>query len=246
MITTYKCDISHRQGVTEHPYRYIPIMCDVAHMTRKTFPIEAVRRSITRLMDENDDKAKPLAETLGFGETAIRDIFLDKAKSVGGSKLAAIAAHYGVTVEEILMGVATTKGASPVIEGHLVRWVPLIGLASAGAWREAISFSMGEVSVRADKAGRKAFAVEICGDSMDKILPEGGWAVVDPDMTSLYDEKVYLVMNADYDATLKRYRSNPARLEPVSHNPTYETIMIEPGTISVVGRVVAYGNDDGL
>lgn len=133
-----------------------------------------------------------------------------------------------------------------VIEGYDVRWVPLVGLASASSWREAIAMPMGEVSVRADKAGRNAFAVEIKGDSMDKLLPEGGWAIVDPDQVSLYDNRVYLVSNLEHESTLKRYRSNPARLEPCSNNPEHETIVITPSAVHVVGRVVAYGNDDGL
>ena len=133
-----------------------------------------------------------------------------------------------------------------VVEGYEVRWVPLIGLAPASSWREAITMPMGEVSVRADKAGRKAFAVEVKGDSMDKLLPEGGWAVVDPDQTNLWDNRVYLVTNAEHDATMKRYKSNPARLEPVSHNPEHETLPINAQSIQVIGRVVAYGHDEGL
>lgn len=59
-------------------------------------------------MDERDDKAKPLAAQLGFSETGVRDIFLEKTKSVGGPKLAKLAEHYGVSVEAIMAGTATT------------------------------------------------------------------------------------------------------------------------------------------
>lgn len=127
-----------------------------------------------------------------------------------------------------------------------IRWVPLIGLAPAGSWREAILMPMGEVPVRSSVAGKRAFAVEVDGDSMNQILRDGGWAVIDPDQTYLYDSRVYLVSNADHDATLKRYRSNPARFEPVSDNPEHETIYVVGELIRVVGRVVSYGNDDGL
>lgn len=156
--------------------------------------------------------------------------------------LRAIAAAANRTVDEML-GI---QGPATVVEGYEVRWVPLIGLAPASSWREAIALPMGEVSVRADKAGRSAFAVEIKGDSMDKLLPEGGWAVVDPDQTNLYDNRVYLVCNGEYEATVKRYKSNPARLEPCSYNPEHETFMIAPHAVNVVGRVVAYGHDEGL
>jgi len=156
--------------------------------------------------------------------------------------LRAIAAAANRSVDE-LIGI---QPASTEVEGYGVRWVPLIGLAPASSWREAIAMPMGEVSVRADKTGRNSFAVEIKGDSMDKLLPEGGWAVVDPDQTNLYDNRVYLVSNDDYETTLKRYKSNPARLEPCSHNPEHETFMIVPHAVKVLGRVVAYGHDEGL
>lgn len=151
-------------------------------------------------------------------------------------------AELGATTVDELLGIPT----GPVVEGYEVRWLPLIGLAPAGSWREAIAMPMGEVPVRADRAGRNAFAVEVKGDSMDKVLPEGGWAIVDPDRTGLYDNGVYLVSNDEHDVTLKRYKSNPARLEPVSHNPEHEVTIIERKAINVIGRIVAYGNNEGL
>lgn len=127
-----------------------------------------------------------------------------------------------------------------------VQWVPVIGLASAGNWNEAVLMASGEVSIPLRKAGKRAFAVEIVGDSMNKLLPEGGWAVVDPDQTDLYSGRVYLVQNGDDDVTIKRYASDPARLEPVSTNELHKPIALTGLPYRVIGRVVAYGNDDGL
>jgi|GEM_PF-2459030 len=127
-----------------------------------------------------------------------------------------------------------------------VQWVPLIGLASAGNWNEAVLMASGEVSIPLRKAGKRAFAVEIKGDSMDKLLPEGGWAVIDPDQNDLYSGRVYLVQNGDDEVTIKRYASDPARLEPVSHNELHKPIPLSGYPYRVIGRVVAYGNDEGL
>lgn len=127
-----------------------------------------------------------------------------------------------------------------------VQWVPRIGLASAGNWNEAVLMSAGEVAIPLRKAGKRAFAVEIRGDSMDMLLPEGGWAVIDPDQTNLYTGRVYLVQNADSEVTVKRYASDPARLEPVSRNDMHQPIMLTGYAYTVIGRVVAYGNDEGL
>lgn len=110
MEVDYKCVQTHRQGVSDAPYINSEMSCDNTHMSKQPFPIDAVRQSIRRMMDERGDKAKPLAIGLGLSETGIRDIFLEKTKSVGGPKLAVIARYYGVTVDEIMAGTATTVG----------------------------------------------------------------------------------------------------------------------------------------
>lgn len=197
------------------------------------------------------DRVKQIRLSKGLDQTEFGDLLevsqstvtrWERGAQPKPDALSKIADLAGISVDQLL-GVTAKE---PQIEGYEVRWVPLIGMAPASSWREAISMPMGEVSVRADKAGRKAFAVEIKGDSMDKLLPEGGWAVVDPDQINFYDNRVYLVTNHEHEATVKRYRSNPARLEPCSHNPDHETLMIAPGMVRIVGRVVAYGHDDGL
>jgi SOS-response transcriptional repressor LexA len=163
---------------------------------------------------------------------------------IPSQRLDALVSAYEAPLDALLGG-GGAEGDTVTITGSQVRWVPLVGKAPAGNWREAIEVPLGEVAVRADKAGKNAFAVEIDGDSMDLILPEGGWAVVDPDQRHFFDGRVYLVRNGD-DATLKRYRSNPARLEPVSSNDSHEPIYLTGEPIKIIGRVVAYGNDQGL
>ena len=122
-----------------------------------------------------------------------------------------------------------------------VQLVPIIGLASAGNWREAIQHPGGVMPVPKSVAGDRAFAVEITGDSMDRIIQNGGFAVVDPDQTQLYNEKIYLIENGEHEALVKMYRSNPARFEPCSHNDSYETLQIGQTHIRVIGRVVWQG-----
>ncbi len=81
---------------------------------------------------------------------------------------------------------------------------------------------------------------------MDRLLPEGGWAVVDPDQRHLYSGRVFLVENGDHETTVKRYYTDPARFEPVSTNPEHCAIILEGLTYRVIGRVVSYGNTAGL
>ena len=146
-----------------------------------------------------------------------------------------------IAIEKVLGG-----GAPEPEPAATIRYVPLIGLAPAGGWREAVAMPMGQVPVISSRTGKNSFAVEVDGDSMNLLLPEGGWAIIDPDQTHLYDKRVYLVSNGEHEATLKRYRDNPARLEPVSDNNEHQVIYLAGGPIRIVGRVISYGNDEGL
>lgn len=124
----------------------------------------------------------------------------------------------------------------------LVAFVPVIGISSAGNWREAIELSAGKVMAPRDAVGTRAFAVEVSGDSMELLLPSGTYAVVDPDQTQLYNEKVYLIENGEHETQIKLYRSNPARFEPASRNETHKTITLGENNVRVIGRVVWQGS----
>lgn len=133
-----------------------------------------------------------------------------------------------------------------IVDEPEVQWVPVIGLASAGYWQEAIHTPVRQFPVPRGTAGRRAFGVEIKGDSMNRLLPEGGWAVIDPDLTDLFAGRVYLIQNDDDEATVKRYCGDPARFEPVSDNPEYQPFTLSSRPFKVIGRVVSYGNTAGL
>ncbi len=124
---------------------------------------------------------------------------------------------------------AWPEGANPV------RRIPVIGMAGAGNWLEAIEEAAESVDVPANSTGR--FAVRVVGDSMNLMLPEGSTAIVDPDQTDLFVGKLYLIRNADSEATIKRYRSDPARFEPVSSNEEHQPFSLSSGLFSVIGQV---------
>lgn len=168
-----------------------------------------------------------IGRVLNLRQSAISDIINGKRR-IRGNEVEAIKRYIGIE------------------EAPQIQWVPLIGLASAGSWNEAVVMPERQRPIPPGLAGKKAFAVEIVGDSMDRILPEGGWAVVDPDQVRLYSGKVYLIENEEHDTTIKRYMGEPARFEPVSNNPTHQPLFLENITHTVIGRVVSYGNDQGL
>lgn len=189
-------------------------------MTNIPFDLDRVRRTmngpprITQAM---------LAKVTGLNQSAISNI-LNGGRRVKVEEADLIYSHLGIS-------------RTPSIQ-----LVPVIGLTSAGNWKEAILAPPGGMMpVPSNVASRKSFAVEVKGDSMDKIIPDGGFALVDPDQTQLFNEKVYLIENEEHDAQVKRYRSNPARFEPVSSNELHKTIYLGEQIVRVIGRVIWQG-----
>lgn len=122
-----------------------------------------------------------------------------------------------------------------------VAFVPVIGITSAGKWREAVAMPGRTVPIPPGISGSRAFAVETVGDSMDQLIANGAFVVVDPDQTQLYNDKVYLIENGDHETQIKLYRSNPARFEPASNNETHLPLFVGEHTVNVIGRVVWQG-----
>ena len=116
--------------------------------------------------------------------------------------------------------------------------VPVIGIAGAGRWREAVEVPLGHMPVPARLAGRSVFGIEVSGDSMDLLIDDGGLILVDAGQKELAPGGVYLIANSSGEATVKRYRRDPARFEPCSSNPAHRPFLISDDDFSVLGKVV--------
>lgn len=94
----------------------------------------------------------------------------------------------------------------------------------------------------------KAFYLQVDGESMSRVLPNGCFVLVDPEQrTTIINNQVYAVCVNGYDATVKRVRklANGIELIPDSLDPTYRSQIFDQGiadteTITIIGRVVWY------
>lgn len=183
-----------------------------------TFDLELVRQR----MKELGVTQKHMADVLGLNQSAISNVLAGKRQ---------VKVHEASAIYRLL-GIEAAPS---------VAFVPIIGISNAGNWREAIELARGVLPIPLRIAGSRAFAVEISGDSMDLLVPEGAFVVVDPDQTQLYTDKVYLIENEDHETQVKLYRSNPARFEPASKNETHRVIHLGENAVRVIGRVVWQG-----
>lgn len=138
-----------------------------------------------------------------------------------------LAPHLGVQPFELMM---------PAGSDVKVNWVPLVGDIACGAWKEAVEVS-GQM-VPCSRGGPNSFALRPVGDSMNELISEDGFVVVDPDQPDLIDGKIYAVINDDGETTAKRYRATPPRLVPCSTNPEHKPIMVGQDGFRVIGRIV--------
>lgn len=122
-----------------------------------------------------------------------------------------------------------------------IAFIPKIGKISAGNWQEAVAVTDEYIPIPDGVSGKRIFALEAVGDSMDKLIPDGGYVVIDPDRRELMHDKVYAVMNGDSETTVKRYCDAPPRLVPCSTNPTHNEIMFGEEPVIVIGRVIYVG-----
>lgn len=74
---------------------------------------------------------------------------------------------------------------------------------------------------------------------MDREAPPGSVIVVDYTQTFPVD-RTLVVARRGSETTFKRYRDNdgPRRLEPVSTDPSHQTIFENGQSIEIVGRVI--------
>jgi repressor LexA len=122
-----------------------------------------------------------------------------------------------------------------------VRFVPIIGYIAASNWNEAVTHPQGWMPIPSGFGGPNCFALKPIGDSMNELVNEEGYIVVDPDKRSLVDGKVYAMRNAEGETTFKRYKSHPPSLIPCSTNPEHQPIPIGEEPFSVIGRVIWVG-----
>lgn len=142
------------------------------------------------------------------------------------SDLQKLARRFGVPVAKII------GEPAPVI-------VPVVSWVSAGRLQASHPVFERDVLRRitvADLPPGDWIALEVDGDSMDRIAPDGSTILTDRSDTEPRDGRYYVVSSDAGEATFKRYRSNPDRLQPFSTNPDHETHYIT-NSMTVVGRV---------
>lgn len=198
----------------------------------------AISKNIKRLRMNRDWTQEQLAEKVGVTRSTVTQWETGWSKPRMGAveKLAAV---FGVSTSDM---VNDQSDISNFVD------VPLYGSIAAGTPIEMHAVdSSHPVPTKIRERYPDAFLLKVEGDSMNRILPNGCYALVDPRQTADCNGAPYAVCVNGYDATIKRVRklNNGFELVPDSNDPTYEKRTYnfnEPDTetVTVIGRVVYY------
>lgn len=161
---------------------------------------------------------------------------------VKGGVLVKISQALGVTISYLLGMENTATPSNDMVD------VPLYGSIAAGTPIEMTEMEDTQpIPARVHDMHPNAFLLRVEGESMNRVLPNGCFALVDPCDDVEFSGAPYAVCVNGYDATIKRVRrlNNGFELVPDSDDPTYKPRTYnynEQGTqtITVIGRVVYY------
>ena len=126
--------------------------------------------------------------------------------------------------------------------------VPLLSRIAAGKPIEMEDYEdFFPIPTRMHDKYPRAFLLRVEGESMNRIIPNGCYALVNPCNDVEHDGRPYAVCVNGYDATIKRIHklNNGFELVPDSTDPTYATKTYnfndpQTQTITIIGEVVYY------
>ena len=206
-------------------------------------------KKIRKAKGLNQAQAAAIFETpLGTYRNWEQCINIPKDKTM----LKRIADYFEVPIEALFGYDLVEPGALSEVYGtgdEKIKYLPLVADVAAGLPVEPDEV-LGSVAVPADLAGRHphAFLLRVNGTSMNRILPEGCYALVDPDRRgTVIENKPYVVkINGDM-ATVKRLRrlADGWLLVPDSYDDSWQPIAMREGDplyeeMRIAGEVVWY------
>lgn len=196
---------------------------------------EQILKRVERRLAELGMTANAAGLAAGQGKDLIRDWRRSKGLPRLDS-LNSLAPVLRTTPQWLAYGAGEENAASTTVP--IVSWIAASRFADA----ETVSDTSGapHLSVGDIPRGRH-IALEVRGDSMNQVAPDGSHIVVSLDDLELIPRKFYVFIRHG-EATFKRYMTGPTRLDPYSTNPAHEALPIDEGT-RVLGRVVRVIHD---
>ncbi len=169
----------------------------------------------------------------GLTPDAIRHVLRNKSRNPRRDTLDGIARGLDWALEDLL----ELQCAGGSRQNGPARGIPLISWATASELTETSPLSpsaRAEAYIVTPPNSRTFIALQVQGDSMNRVAPDGSIIIVNLSDRSLESGRYY-VFKHHGDTTFKQFRTEPARLEADSTS-TYATKFYSD-EIEVIGRV---------
>ena len=182
-----------------------------------------------------------LGNYVGVQKSAIAKYENGRIENLKRTTIEKLSELFGILPSELL-GISATNNV-------MSNTTNVIGVVPAGTPLEAIEDVIGEIEYPSRFANKEVFALQIKGDSMNKVLPDGCIGLFEKTSTLENGEIGAIMVNGD-DATIKKfYRLTDSYvLEPLSFNPEQHPLIIKDGTdpVSVIGRLIWYCSKESI
>ncbi|WP_309244142.1 S24 family peptidase [Paenibacillus sp. GbtcB18] len=203
--------------------------------------------NLRKLREDKGISKAELARRVGVSDVTVGYWETGKTEPRMG-KVEMVADVLGVTVDELLFDVkpvSNNKEDTSPIKNEKYQ-VPLYGAIAAGLPLEMIKVEeLIDIPEYILAQHPDSFLLRVNGDSMNRIIPNGAYALIDPAAEVLNGDVAAVAVNG-YDATLKRFYKlqNTLVLEPDSfnseHSPQTFVSSNEDCTVKVIGKMVWY------
>lgn len=182
-----------------------------------------------------------LGNYVGVQKSAIAKYENGRIENLKRSTIEKLSELFGILPSELL-GISATNNV-------MSNTTNVIGVIPAGTPLEAIEDIIGEIEYPSRFANKEVFALQIKGDSMNKVLPDGCIGLFEKTSTLENGEIGAIMVNGD-DATVKKfYRLTDSYvLEPLSFNPEQHPLIIKDGTVPVhaIGKLIWYCSKESI
>ena len=202
----------------------------------------AIKDNIKRLREDMDWSQEELGDKIGKTRSAISQYESGKIIPRMGV-IEDLASLFGVQKSEII-GDSPRIIPGAIIPGHSPRaTAPLLGRVHAGNAQEPeILEDEIDLPWNIRQAHPTAYFLQVEGDCMDKVYPEGCYILVDPDQEPS-NGSIAAVMIDGIDAVMRRLlrTSSTMVLAPESTNPKHKDIVIteeDERIVELIGTVV--------
>lgn len=209
-----------------------------------------IPENIDALLVKFDLKPESLARIAGVSTATVSRWRTGQTDNIRKANLERICEQLELSPDDILSSSAglaakehgrVPSGAMPVVASSATVPLLTLGRVHAGSMtdEEEVSYRV-EVPASVCENHPRAFALEVEGDCMDRVIPEGSHVLVDPDREP-GNGSIAVVETESYSAVMRRwYRGSSTLMLTADSHSEQEDMVFGPedGPVRVVGTVV--------